>query len=159
MIYGSKYGTTKEICEKIASNLNHVQTITPAVFNEVKDDPDLVIIASAIYAEQLHPEILKFVNDQERWLKSKEIAVLGVCLGGQRGIQYLNPIKNQLEPAVIWTGMTKGRLTLAKLSAQDYTLMKNFTEKVGMPFIDRDFVDEADIQKIIHEIKEIIQKY
>ncbi len=157
IIYGSKYGTTKEIIETITKGLDNVEMITPDSFNKENDNSDFVIIASGIYSEQLHPEILNFVENNENWLKQKQIVLLGVCLGGQRGIGYLNPLKEKLGRSVKWIGVAKGRLLLKKLTEKDFSLMKSFTEKVGMPFIDRDFIDPVELSSIANQLRLIFK--
>lgn len=158
IVYGSKYGSTKEIIETIAKGLENVEIITPDTFiKENYNAAEFVIIASGIYSEQFHPEIINFVTNNENWLKQKQIVLLGVCLGGQRGIGYLASLKEKFGNSVKWTGMAKGRLVLKKLTDKDFSLMKTFTDKVGMPLMDRDFVDPDEITSIAIQLRKIFK--
>ncbi|WP_371805261.1 flavodoxin domain-containing protein [Candidatus Lokiarchaeum ossiferum] len=156
-IYGSKYGSTKEIVETLAKELENLKLITPAEFVGEDKDYECVLIASGIYAEEIHPEIINFVDKNERWLKQKKIILLGVCLAGQRGISYLDELKKKLGSCVIWVGMAKGRLILNHLGEEDFTMMKIFANKVKMPFIDRDFIDPEELLDISSQINTILK--
>ncbi len=155
IVYGSKYGTTEEIMQTIALKLEQPILISPISFNSSYKEIENVIVASGIYSEQLHPKIIKFVESNREWLKSKQVGLLSISMGGENGRDYFQVLKDQLGNAVIWSAATKGRLILDKLTYEDNKRIRAFMKHVGMPIIDRDLVNPDEIQKLSDQIKDI----
>ena len=153
IVYKSKYGATKQIINTVAKALEPGSVITPNMFGSEYFKYDSVLIASGVYSESLHPDILAFMKKNQKWLLKKRVGLLGVALGPERLNSYLISFKNQLKGALLWIGTAHGRLRINSLSADDSSLLKSFSERLGMPFIDRDFMNQGEIQTIVEELQ------
>jgi flavodoxin len=158
IVYESKYRTTEQIVKIFAKILGPAQYIKSDKFNKEYNDRDLVVIASPIYNEQLHQNIINFVSEQKDWLRDRKVALLSVALSKKSGLNALTPLKNLLEDCVIWSGTTKGRLAIDKLTEDDKKRLKRFYEKVGKPFQNRDELSLNDVVKKACCIKELRDK-
>lgn len=141
VVYGTKYGSTRQISQDLARVLGPSNAITPSEFCNRYYDFDFIVIGSPVYHEQILPEIHNFVFSNLDWLKTKRIALFTVSLQNSSK-KCLFDIKNALQNCVIWTGWFGGILTPSALDETDNQSMQRFSASTDYPVVFTDCRDE-----------------
>ncbi len=160
IIYYSKYGSTREIAQAIGKKLG---TDNISDIRELKKTTgDLIIVASAIYTEVPHKEVLRLLSDEEGKLKNKKVALFVVCLRknylkvGNReagGPVYLRKMEDALVKAPVASKIFGGRMIVAEMEEEDRKRTESFSKKQGRSFNDQNIMSEKEIDEFIQDIK------
>lgn len=163
VIYDTKYGSTREIAEGIASGLD---AKTLAV-GEVQDlEADLLVLGCPIYAGRLLPTMIDFLTTQKEQLKTKKIAVFIVCgdkgtvnVEGQEtgGKAYLKEINHFLGGNVLAQEAFIGRMKKSNLSQEDQDILEEFSNILGVKFPEFDGVDLEEAKQFSQKIKQLAE--
>ena len=141
-VYETKYGSTRDIVQKLALILGPCAIITPPDFCDRYTDFDSVVIGSPIYSEQLLPEIQQFISSKLEWLRTKNVALFTVGLSpSAKG--FFSNILNVLGDCVVWTGSFGGVLNPAVLDEADANAIKRFGELTGFSIAYKDCRDDS----------------
>ncbi|QLH75270.1 MAG: flavodoxin domain-containing protein [Methanomassiliicoccales archaeon] len=143
--YGTKYGSTKEIAEKVAKVLR--STGNEADLYDVKDGnkPDLtrydmVVIGSAIMMGRWTKPAERFVATNEKELGSKKVAVF-VCCGDAGNPDLISKAQKEYldeflarYPSIrpVSTGLFAGVINFPKYGLLVRTIMKSEVVKRGL---------------------------
>ncbi|MBU4267493.1 MAG: flavodoxin domain-containing protein [Acidobacteria bacterium] len=156
IIYSSRYGSTAQTAEWIAEGMEG-----KAVAVSVKDAGDLggygkVILGSGIYFDQLHSDMIAFLETRREEVSNKLLAVFVVCGTPPDQAQgYLDMFaeKCKTKPLLMraFNGWTKKEL----LSPEDYKSLEEYYKSVKEPFENYDNTDRA---KCLEFGKEILEK-
>ena len=107
--YGSKYGSTRSIAERIAQVLNaagHYATAEAASKSSALDAYQGVVLGSGVYAGRLHGDLLALLTAQRAALASRRVAVFTVSMTAAEqdpakratAQAYLKPFAAALQP-------------------------------------------------------------
>lgn len=107
--YGSKYGSTRSIAERIAQVLNaagHFATAEAASKSSELGDYQGIVLGSGVYAGRLHGDLLALLTAQCAALASKRVAVFTVSMTAAEqdpakratAQDYLKPFTATLQP-------------------------------------------------------------
>ncbi len=131
IVYASRYGSTKEIAERIASVLREQginTTLNAAEDVTGLDSYDAVIIGSALYNGTWLPEAKEFLEsfqaelaNKDVWLFSSGPATDDDPVTVVEGWKVPEPLKHTLEvirPQAV--ALFSGKIDAAKLSTEDY---------------------------------------
>jgi menaquinone-dependent protoporphyrinogen oxidase len=131
IVYASRYGSTKEIAERIASVLKEQGiSATLKVAEEVTaiDSYDAVIVGSALYNGTWLPEAKEFLESFQTELAKKDVWVFSsgpatdddpvTVLGGWKIPEQFKHILDVIRPQAIV--LFSGKIDAAKLSSEDY---------------------------------------
>jgi menaquinone-dependent protoporphyrinogen oxidase len=140
--YASKYGSTKEIAERITKVLQ--QHGIPAIMqamDEVQDltDYDAVVMGSALYGGTWLPRALNFIQRFQKVLVKKELWVFSSgpathddpvhVLGGWHIPENLKDTLNTIRPQSIV--LFSGKIDVTKLLAEDYLVSSSLRGTSG----------------------------
>jgi len=152
VVFGSKYGATAEIADKIGEALSKsgmAVDVMPAKIVSSIDSYDTIIIGSALYIGQWRKEVIKFINNNQNDLMNKKVWIFTSGPTGDKdpveGIQgkffpdKLKAVINTIKPKEIT--VFHGNLNEEKLSA----LEKFVINKVNAPL--GDFRDWKTIER------------
>lgn len=140
--YASRSGSTAEIATAIANTLQ--QENIPVDILPLEDVKDLsayqaVIIGSPIRNSQWLPEALSFVQDHQRELSRKRVAMftLSITLAMSNGEQYRRAVSEWTAPArsrigPVSEGLFAGRLDFTKLPLNLDTLKLRLVVVLGI---------------------------
>lgn len=131
IVYASKYGSTKEISERIANVLKAqgISTTLKAAREVTAIDAyDAVIVGSALYGGTWLPEASEFLERFQAELAKKEVWIFSsgpatdddpvTVLGGWKIPEQLKHILTVIKPQAI--ALFSGKIDAAKLSSEDY---------------------------------------
>jgi len=153
VIYSSKYGSTRDVAKIIA------QVTGPAMYCPVEEfrpeymEFDLIVIGSPIYQEKVDPSILEFVDENREWLKEKPFSLFCTCLDKTRGLDQLRSLQEFITTKALSMKAIGGRLMVDELDRTDHDLIKEFLNKVNLPFDDMDFYNPEEIIKYSLKLK------
>ncbi len=133
IIYESKYGCTREVAKNLSYILGPSCYCTVDEFKDEYKNFDFFVIGTPIYFENVEQKIINFLSDNKGWLIKKRVVIFCTCIY-QNCKRYLLSIKQILDNNVIDTKAIGGRLNINILDMHDYTMMKSFCKKTGMPF-------------------------
>lgn len=139
VVYGSKYGATREVAEAIAAGLG-------ADVSSVNSHPDLaayelIVIGSPIYAGDYLAEVARFVDEHRPILKGKRVATFITAAADMRvprGLtgeedeefytqqHYADGLANLADGKVLATRGFGGRLRPEELDAHDHSMLSWF---------------------------------
>lgn len=99
IIFGSKYGGTKQVAEKIAAELGDTKLCNAAKdpVPEV-DQFDCIVVGSGLYANSIHPAVKSFVDANTSILLNKKI---GIFLAGLENSERDEPFTHNFPEAVL----------------------------------------------------------
>jgi menaquinone-dependent protoporphyrinogen IX oxidase/nitroimidazol reductase NimA-like FMN-containing flavoprotein (pyridoxamine 5'-phosphate oxidase superfamily) len=155
-VFETKYGSTRDIVQKLALVLGPSAMITPTDFCDRYTDFDSVVIGSPIYSEQILPEIQQFISSKLDWLKTKEVALFTVGLSPSTE-KFLSNILDELGNCVVWTGSFGGVLNPATLNKEDDQSMKRFASLIGYSIAYKDCRDDSALASKAIEIKRALK--
>jgi len=111
LVYDTKRGSTKQICEWIAEFINDKVDIKKVCEVDDLEKYDLIIIGSPIYIERPLSSVTNFLKSNRETLRRKKIVlfVVGLATFKFTASRYLKIMKNALgfEPIIAW--MLPGR--------------------------------------------------
>lgn len=150
--YGTKYGATAGIAEKIAEVLRqknlHVDVLPVERVEEVADY-DVVVLGSAVYAGNWRKEAAHFLESHEVWLSQHPVWLFSsgpmgeeepsVLMKGWRFPESLQPVADRIKPHDI--AFFHGLLDMDKLNIAERFIVKGFRSPVG-DFRDWDVIEE-----------------
>jgi menaquinone-dependent protoporphyrinogen oxidase len=129
--YASRYGSTKEIAERIATALKEqgISTTLKAAEDVTSLDVyDAVIIGSALYNGTWLPEVEEFLESFQAELAKKDVWIFSsgpatdddpvTVLGGWKVPEHLKRTLEGIRPHA--TAFFSGKIDAAKLSSEDY---------------------------------------
>ena len=151
--YASKYGSTREIAESIASTLgeNGISVDLKSA-DEIKDihDYNAVILGSAIYIGNWPKSAVSFLKENQKILKEMPVWLFSSGPSGEGnpvqlvdGVLYppsLKPIIEEMQPVDIT--VFHGDINLTKINSMEKWAIKNVVKK---PF--GDYRDWKSIEK------------
>lgn len=155
IVYESKYGSTKEIVDKMSLILGPALSIRPGDFAKEHKAFDLYVIISPIYSESISENILKFILDNKHWLEEKKVVLICTCLIGEKGICYIKKLKDILGDCVMVEKSIGGRMDLSTLDEDDYETLKAFSERVNFPLKSCETITLREVINTSMEIKGI----
>jgi menaquinone-dependent protoporphyrinogen oxidase len=140
--YASKYGSTKEIAERIASTLQQqgISTTVQTASDVSSLAPyDAVVIGSALYGGNWLPQARDFIEKFQDALAKKEVWVFSSgpathddpvhVLGGWHSPESLKDSLNIIRPQSII--LFSGKMDVTKLSAEDYLVSSSLRGTSG----------------------------
>ena len=154
LLYGTRYGATKEtaewICKGITARVD-ILDIEIVDFETTAKRYDKFIIGSGIWVDGAHKRLIEFLGAHRTDVDGKVVAAFIVCgttgekEAGKRRLEmyferFLKPLgqKPQLQAHL------GGRMVIEKLSEKDRKLLENFYKNVvKKPFTDWDRTDPA----------------
>ncbi len=145
VIYSSKYGTTREVAKTIALVTGPAKCCSVEEFKPEYAEFDFVVIGSPIYQEKLDPSVIEFVEDNREWLREKPVSLFCTCLDSTSGLRILTDLKEFIKGEVLSLKAVGGRLIIDDLDGEDYTHIKEFLNKVKLPFEDMNFYNLEEI--------------
>jgi menaquinone-dependent protoporphyrinogen oxidase len=131
--YASRYGSTKEIAERIASVLKQqgISTSVKAAEDITSIEPyDAVIVGSAVYTGTWLPEAKEFLESFQDDLAKKDVWIFSsgpatdddpvAVLGGWKIPESLKKTLEVIRPQSV--ALFSGKIDAAKLSIEDYLM-------------------------------------
>lgn len=140
--YGSKYGATAEIAEKIGEGLR--QAGTQAEVMTVKEVKEIkpyhgVVLGSAVYIGRWRKEAVKFLKKNENLLTGKPVWLFSSgpadkgdpveLLNGWRYPKKIQPFIDKIKPVDI--AVFHGVVNVEKMNALERQMMKMVKSEVG----------------------------
>jgi menaquinone-dependent protoporphyrinogen IX oxidase len=154
LIYESKYGTTEKIIKNLSLVLGPANYIKTDEFTDLYQDFDFFIIGSPVYSGKFDPKIIKFVKDNQDWLKEKPVALLSSSLSSKDGAENLKELGEIIGNPVSQETLG-GTLKLADLDDNDKVALDAFSQKVGFPLKDMDNFNLEEVLAYALELKKI----
>lgn len=146
LIYESKYGSTRSAVEAIAMVIGNARVCRVDESNPQDHNYDLIVLASPVYGGKLADSMECFVEQNEKWLRQKPLALVCVCLDPADGERCLEQYRERFRNKIISLGVLGGRLNLEELDDTDADTMKQFAAKTGYPLAS---VDRFRIEEVI----------
>jgi len=145
VLYSSKYGTTKECAEKISTQLNcdiysldHVGDVSLKNYTHI-------VIGSSVYMGKLRKSISNFIENNTE-IKSKSLTFFICC---NDTTDYVSLIPSKIKYASIFHLGFELKLSQMKFTDRFITKMvSKSSEDVSM-------INESEIQRLIHSLKEV----
>ena len=139
--YGSKYGSTKEIAERIGKNL--AQSGMAVDVRDVKEDPDvkvsdydLAVIGSGIYAGKWMKPVKKFLANGTAAKGKCKVAVFACCMDAadpklveDASKRYLADVVAETKADPVATGLFAGVVDFNKYGFVVKGIMKSIVSK------------------------------
>ena len=155
-VYETKYGSTRDIVQKLALVLGPSAIITPTNFCDKYTEFDSVVIGSPVYNEQFLPEIQQFISSKLEWLRTKKVALFSVGLAPSTDSFFSNILK-ELGDCVVWTGSFGGILNPEALDEADAKSIKRFAELTGFSIAYKDCRDDKALSDKAIELKRTLK--
>ncbi|MHA1733255.1 MAG: flavodoxin domain-containing protein [Promethearchaeota archaeon] len=155
IVYASKYGSTREIVELVARVLGPAKICTPNDCNPDEVDASFVLLASPVYSDRLAPAVVEFATRHREWLRGRRVALLCVSMSGTTAESTIGPITTVLGECVVWTGGTRGRMLLDRLSDGDRKAIERFSQVTGLPLEDDEGVSKAEVVSMAMELRAV----
>lgn len=157
IIYETKYGSTKEIAEKLALILGPAAVIKPSGFSEKYMDFDYIVIGSPLYEDKILPEVDKFIKEHSKWLKTKKIALFTVGLSRSSPYDYWSEIIEQLADSVLWVESFGGIMNPAVLDHHDEAAIKQFSEYTAIQPVCSDERNDTNLVEKALNLKRLLR--
>jgi menaquinone-dependent protoporphyrinogen IX oxidase len=144
IVYGSRYGSTAQTARWIAEGMGGKADVFAAKDTENLDAYRYVILGSGIYFNDLHEDMLAFLNANKEAIKDRVIAVFIVSGTPPPEAQaYLDKFVNKCEAQDPLTRAFLGWLKKELLTPEDLKGVEDFYETVNQPFEDFDRTDKS----------------
>lgn len=141
IVYSTKYGSTRQLADKLARVLGPATAVTPAEFCPQHREYESVVLGSPLYGEKILPEIEDFVANHCGWLQTKRVALFAAGL--MPFAACLEGIRTALGDCVVWNGMFGGVLDPAAVDEADLLALQKFVKLTGICVAYRDCRDNA----------------
>jgi len=157
VLYTTRYGTTKEIAEMIADDLE----IKAKDISSIKQTADLncydvIVLLSPIYADTIMEEMRMFLKTYFIQIKSKKVFTIAVygAVKGYLDVDYAEEFSRFFEIAPVRSFTLLGRATKDTLSKDDYKrLWLFFKDRLKVSLSDFDYIDEKKINAVAEKIR------
>jgi menaquinone-dependent protoporphyrinogen IX oxidase/uncharacterized protein YhbP (UPF0306 family) len=136
VIYSSKYGSTHNTAKVIALVTGPATYCSVSEFKPEHRDFDFIVIGSPIYQQELEPSLMKFLDENREWLREKPISLFCLCLDKNQGLLKLKELQEFIKVKAQSLDAIGGRFIIDELDEKDRGLIKEFCEKVRLPFMD-----------------------
>jgi uncharacterized protein YhbP (UPF0306 family) len=141
IVYSTKYGSTRQLADKLARILGPAAAVTPAEFCPQHREYESVVLGSPVYGEKVLPEIEDFVANHCGWLITKRVALFAAGL--MPSTACLDGIRTALGGSVLWNGAFGGVLNPAALGEADLPALQQFATVTGVGIEYRDYRDDG----------------
>jgi len=136
ILYGTKYGSTKETAFWIAEGIQadvDVINVEEADFNKVRENYDAYVLGSGIWIDGIHQDLRRFLVSEKAVIDGKVLATFIVCgsrdnkeSGRMRIKGYLEQINNYLTTPPPHSHYFGGRLIIEDLTPEDHEILEDF---------------------------------
>jgi len=155
IIYSSKYGSTKEAAKIMSHMLSPSICCAVDEFKPEYMEYDFFIIGSPIYQEKIDSSLIKFIDNNRKWLQKKPISLFCTCIDKNGGLDRLTELQKFIGTKTLSMKALGGSLIINKLNNNDLQLIKDFLNTVKLPLEDMDFYSDEEIIKYSLKLKNI----
>jgi menaquinone-dependent protoporphyrinogen IX oxidase len=155
VIYGSKYGSTRDAAEIISLVNGPAKYCTVDEFKPEYKEFEFIVLGSPIYQEKVEPSLLEFVDKNRDWLKKKPLSIFCTCLDKNGGLDQVRSLENFIDTKALSLKAIGGKLIMDKLDQEDLDLIKKFLKHVNLPFEDMDFYNPEEIINYSMKLKSL----
>lgn len=155
IVYASKYGSTKDAARIMGLILGPAQVVSTNDFNDKHKDFDFVVLMAPLYKGRLLTEMEEFIENNQAWLVTKPLVLVGVALDENEALKTLAEWEKRLGNMVQHVAWLGGRLKLNLLSQEDHDSLEAFANMTGYQLQDRDRFNQEKIIALALEIKKI----
>ena len=154
ILYESRYGTGKNVANIICPVLG------PAKSFDINDVPqDIkhysnVVLVFSLYGYESCEKILSYIENNKIDLSKKKVALLCIGLSKKDGTKELNKIKSIINKEDALCEFIEGEMYMNKLTQNDKSKIKDFCDKVKMPFSDLGKFDKSSVLKLSKKLRE-----
>ena len=154
ILYESRYGTGKNVANIICPVLG------PAKSFDINDVPqDIkhysnVVLVFSLYGYESCEKILSYIENNKIDLSKKKVALLCIGLSKKDGTKELNKIKSIINKEDALCEFIEGEMYMNKLTQNDKSKIKDFCDKVKMPFSDLGKFDKSSVLELSKKLRE-----
>jgi len=143
IIYASRYGSTAQTAEWIAEGMDGKADVISARNAEGVETYDHIILGSGIYNNDLHEDILVFLEKHKELVRDKTIAVFIVSGTPPSEAQvYLDMFAEKCGARSPLTQAFLGWLKKTLLTPEDLKVIEAYYQSIGQTFEDFDRTDK-----------------
>ncbi len=160
VLFATKYGSTQEIAEVLATKLEFDSRNVMNLEDEAElDKYDVIILGTPIYFDDIYEDMKHFITTFFIKLGGKKLITFAVY-GATKGYletDYAQKFADYFEPKPVLSLTFLGRATKATLGEDDYKKLYIFF-KYGLrtKFEEFDYFDENKIDFTVEKIKKLI---
>lgn len=158
VLYESNYNTTKKAAEIISFIVGNSKLLDIENSPNSIDKYSNIVIAFPLYGKKTGNKTIKYLEKYNFDFTNKKLIVVCVGLSKKEGIQYSTQIQNITKKANIYYHFIHGELALSKLTQEDKSSIKNFSEIINVPFKDMGEFKETEAVKAAINIKKYIDR-
>jgi len=153
IVYASRYGSTAKTAEWIAEGLAGKATVVSAGEAADLSGYEKIVLGSGIYYDNIHADMVAFLEKQRTELKDKIIALFVVCgTPPDQAGPYLEMFAEKCQAKPLLARAFNGWMKKELLSAEDYKGLEAYYKGAGYPFEDYDQTDKAKCLEFGKEI-------
>lgn len=153
IIYSSRYGSTAQTAAWIAEGMEGKAAVV-----SLKDVGDLstyekVILGSGIYFDQLHQDMIAFLETRGEEVRTKLLAIFVVCGTPTDQAQgYLDMFAEKCKAKPLLMRAFNGWIKKELLSPEDYKNLEDYYKSINAPFENHNNTDKAKCLEFGKEI-------
>lgn len=158
VLYESNYNTTKKVAEIISFIVGNSKLLDIENSPNSIDKYSNIIIAFPLFGNKTGYKTIRYLEKHNFDFTNKKLIVVCVGISKKDGIQYSTQIQNITKKANIYYHFIHGELVLSKLTEEDKSSMKKFSEIINVPFKDMGEFKETEAVKAAINIKKYIDR-
>ncbi|HEY5000991.1 MAG TPA: flavodoxin domain-containing protein [Candidatus Cryosericum sp.] len=141
ILYGSHYGTTRNIALALARILGPARASPIDKFAPSACACEFVVIGTPIFGEVPDPHVTRFVEENQDWLAQHKVALFTSSLDSDENGRYRASLSRLIGPSLVSGTSLGGRLDMASLDAADRAAMDAFALATGSSVNNADTLD------------------
>ena len=161
VLYATKYGSTEEIAQALADDLEFdVKNVIYVEDDSELDKYDTIILGTPIYFDDIYQDMKHFVTSYFIKLGGKNLVTFAVygATKGHLDTDYSQTFANYFDPKPQLSIMFLGRATKTTMGKDDFKKLYIFFKyRLRTKFEEFDYFDENKIDIVVEKIKEVIE--
>ena len=155
ILYGSHYGSTREIAQTLVRILGPARASSVDEFAPSSCAYEFVVIGTPIFGEVPDPKITRFVEENQDWLALRKVALFTSSLALDENGRYRTSLSRLIGPSLVSETSLGGRLDIASLDTADRAAMEAFARATGSSVDNADTLDWSAVAAWGLKLKDI----